>query len=119
MHLGCEPGSQRAEPRRAAVRSGLRAWRLVFKTSRGVPPGCPLSPRLGALFLEKLDGRLEATGLFFVRFMADVLAPPGWKLWHVMLDVWMLFLVGQPWYQSTQVAAIPYNRVLAYQAGGV
>jgi hypothetical protein len=36
-----------------------------------------------------------------------------------MLGVWMLFLVGQPGYQSTPVAAIPYNRVLAYPAGGV
>ena len=31
----------------------------------------------------------------------------GWNLWYVMLGVWILFLVGQFWYESTQVAAIP------------
>jgi hypothetical protein len=93
----------------------------LFESRRGVPLGCLLSPLLGVFFPREMDRRLEETGLFFVRFMADVLvlAPPGWNLWHVMLGVWMLFLMGQPWYQSTQVAAIPYSRVLAYQAGGV
>ena len=47
-----------------------------------MPLGCPLSPLLGAFFLRELDARLEATGLFFVRFMDDilVLAPTRWKL---------------------------------------
>jgi cell division protease FtsH len=42
----------------------------------------------------------------------------GWNLWYVMLGVWMLFLVGQFWYGSTQVAAIPYSRFLEYQQNG-
>jgi cell division protease FtsH len=42
----------------------------------------------------------------------------GWNLWYVMLGVWMLFLVGQFWYESTQVAAIPYSRFLEYQKEG-
>jgi hypothetical protein len=55
---------------------------LYYEFRRGIPLGCPLSPLLGAFFLAELDDRLEATGLFFVRFMDDVvvLAPTRWKL---------------------------------------
>ena len=43
---------------------------------------CPLSPVLGAFFLRTLDDALTKTGLFYVRFMDDiiVLAPTRWKL---------------------------------------
>ncbi|MDA0661101.1 MAG: reverse transcriptase/maturase family protein [Planctomycetota bacterium] len=49
---------------------------------QGISLGCPLSPLMGALFLDLLDCRMEATGLFYVRFMDDwvVLAPTRWKL---------------------------------------
>ncbi len=49
---------------------------------QGISLGCPLSPLMGALFLNVLDKRMEATGLFYVRFMDDwvVLAPTRWKL---------------------------------------
>jgi hypothetical protein len=62
---------------RTAERGGL-----YFEHRRGIPLGCTLSPLLGAFFLAELDERLEATGLFFVRFMDDilVLAPTRWKL---------------------------------------
>jgi RNA-directed DNA polymerase len=55
---------------------------LYTEFRRGIPLGCPLSPLLGAFFLGELDTRLEATGLFFVRFMDDVivLAPTRHKL---------------------------------------
>jgi len=55
---------------------------LFFEFRRGIPLGCPLSPLLGAFFLAELDRRLEETGLFFVRYMDDVLvlAPTRWKL---------------------------------------
>ncbi|MHC4225343.1 MAG: reverse transcriptase domain-containing protein [Planctomycetota bacterium] len=61
---------------RTSERGGL------FRDSGGLPLGCPLSPLLGAFFLKELDERLEATGLFFVRYMDDilVLAPTRWKL---------------------------------------
>jgi RNA-directed DNA polymerase len=44
--------------------------------------GCPLSPLIGAFFLDQLDHQMTATGLFYVRFMDDilVLAPTRWKL---------------------------------------
>lgn len=55
---------------------------LYTEFRRGIPFGCPLSPLLGAFFLSELDARLEATGLFFVRYMDDVivLAPTRHKL---------------------------------------
>jgi len=59
---------------------------LFFEFRRGIPLGCPLSPLLGAFFLAELDRRLEETGLFFVRYMDDVLvlAPTRWKLRRVV-----------------------------------
>jgi hypothetical protein len=61
---------------RSSERGGL------YRDSGGLPLGCPLSPLLGAFFLHELDTRLAATGLFFVRFMDDVLvmANTRWKL---------------------------------------
>lgn len=49
---------------------------------QGISLGCPLSPLMGALFLDVLDRRVEATGLFYVRFMDDwvILAPTRWSL---------------------------------------
>jgi cell division protease FtsH len=46
------------------------------------------------------------------------LAPPGWNPWYVLLGVWALFVGWQLWYESTQVAAIPYSRFLEYQQAG-
>jgi cell division protease FtsH len=42
----------------------------------------------------------------------------GWNLWYVMLGAWMLIMLGQLWYESTQVASIPYSRFLEYQQEG-
>ena len=55
---------------------------LYEDVEQGISLGCPLSPLIGALFLDRLDKRMEATGLFYVRFMDDwvVLAPTRWKL---------------------------------------
>ena len=49
---------------------------------QGISLGCPLSPLMGALFLDLLDRRMEATGLVYVRFMDDwvILSPTRWKL---------------------------------------
>ena len=63
--------------RRTAERGGC-----FWDYERGISLGCPLSPLIGAFFLDELDRRLAATGLFYVRFMDDilVLAPTRWKL---------------------------------------
>ncbi len=48
---------------------------------RGISLGCPLSPLIGAFFLKQLDQRMARSGLFYVRFMDDilVLAPTRWR----------------------------------------
>ena len=63
--------------RRTTTRGGL--YRDYM---RGISRGCPLSPLIGAFFLHALDQRMEKLGLFYVRFMDDilVLAPTRWKL---------------------------------------
>ncbi len=63
--------------RRCAERGGL-----FWEHSKGIALGSPLSPIIGAFFLTELDEKLEKLGLFYVRFMDDilVLAPTRWKL---------------------------------------
>ncbi len=53
-----------------------------FDHERGISLGCPLSPLMAAFFLYELDERMERSGLFYVRFMDDilVLAPTRWRL---------------------------------------
>lgn len=67
---------------------GQYLQRVVYDDGRyhdirqGISLGCPISPLMGALFLDLVDRRMEATGLAYVRFMDDgvVLAPTRWKL---------------------------------------
>jgi RNA-directed DNA polymerase len=40
---------------------------------RGISRGGPLSPLIGAFFLAELDRRISVTGLFYIRFMDDIL----------------------------------------------
>ena len=63
--------------RRTVVEDGL-----YEDVTKGISLGCALSPVIGALFLQRLDERMEATGLFYARFMDDwvILAPSRWKL---------------------------------------
>jgi RNA-directed DNA polymerase len=63
--------------RRCAERGGL-----FYDIECGISLGCPLSPLMGALFLQTLDERMEQLGLFYLRYMDDivVLAPSHWKL---------------------------------------
>jgi RNA-directed DNA polymerase len=46
---------------------------LFLRYKRGISQGCPLSPLIGAFFLKQLDDRMERLGLFYVRFMDDIL----------------------------------------------
>jgi hypothetical protein len=63
--------------RRCAERGGL-----FWEHRQGISLGCPLSPIIGAFFLAELDEQLDQTGLFWRRYMDDiiVLAPTRWKL---------------------------------------
>ena len=63
--------------RRTAERGGV-----FWDYRQGISLGCPLSPLIGAFFLSKLDMALEKLGLFFIRFMDDivVLSTTRWKL---------------------------------------
>jgi RNA-directed DNA polymerase len=63
--------------RRCAERGGL-----YWEHRQGIALGCPLSPIIGAFYLNELDEAFEGTGLFYARFMDDilVLAPTRWKL---------------------------------------
>ncbi len=55
---------------------------MFWDHERGTSLGCPLSPLMGAFFLNALDERMARLGLFYVRFMDDilVLAPTRWRL---------------------------------------
>ncbi len=63
--------------RRSAERGGV-----FWEYQQGISLGCPLSPLMGAFFLNALDQRMERSGLFYVRFMDDilVLARTRWRL---------------------------------------
>ncbi len=52
--------------RRTAERGGA-----FFDYDKGISLGCPLSPLIGAFFLDDLDRRMARSGLFYVRFMDD------------------------------------------------
>ncbi len=52
--------------RRTVVEDGL-----YEDVTKGISLGCALSPVIAALFLQRLDERMEATGLFYARFMDD------------------------------------------------
>ncbi len=70
--------------RRTAERGGL-----FWDYEKGISLGCALSPLMGALFLNCLDERMEKSGLFYVRFMDDilVLSPTRWKLRNAVTAV--------------------------------
>jgi hypothetical protein len=55
---------------------------LYLDVERGIPLGCSLSPLIGAVYLRRIDEAMEASGLFYARFMDDwvILAPTRWKL---------------------------------------
>ena len=67
-------------------------WNYIYRTvydggyykdiCHGICRGCPLSPLIGTLYLKQLDDRMARTGLFYVRFMDDIvlMAPTRWKL---------------------------------------
>lgn len=65
-----------------AMRRTVTWGGLYRECPRGISRGCPLSPLLGAFYLHELDLTMARSGLFYVRFMDDilVLAPTRWTL---------------------------------------
>jgi RNA-directed DNA polymerase len=65
-----------------AMRRTVTWGGLYWDIDTGISRGCPLSPLLGGFFLHELDAAMDAPGLYYVRFMDDilVLAPTRWKL---------------------------------------
>ena len=63
--------------RRTSERGG-RFWDY----EKGISLGCPLSPLIGAFFLNALDAAAAKLRPFYVRFMDDILilAPTRWQL---------------------------------------
>jgi hypothetical protein len=62
----------------------------IFTDNRhGISRGCPLSPLMGAFFLNALDDTMKRPGIFYVRFMDDivVLAKTRWKLRSAVADL--------------------------------
>jgi RNA-directed DNA polymerase len=55
---------------------------LYKEIQRGISRGCPLSPLIGAFFLAGLDAQFQQDGVFYVRYMDDILilVPTRWKL---------------------------------------
>ena len=66
-----------------------RCAELGWAYRQGIALGCPLSPIIGAFYLSELDAQLECLGLFYVRYMDDilVLSPTRWKLRHAVRGV--------------------------------
>ena len=62
---------------------------LCSTVTVGISLGCALSPVMAALYLEPLDGRMEAAGLTYARFMDDwvILAPTRWSLRRAVVIV--------------------------------
>ncbi len=56
--------------------------RSFWDFEKGISLGCPLSPLIGAFFLNSVDDAMKKLGLFYIRFMDDilVLARTRWQL---------------------------------------
>jgi cell division protease FtsH len=42
----------------------------------------------------------------------------GPSFWYLLLTVWLVIVVGQLWFENTQIATIPYSQFLEYQKEG-
>ena len=65
-----------------SMRRTVESGGLFRDVERGIARGSALSPLLGAFFLDALDQTMETLGVFYIRYMDDilVLAPTRWKL---------------------------------------
>ncbi len=78
----CEIGHSLGRIFQRSIRRSNEDDDRFWDYGKGISLGCPLSPLIGAFFLKRLDERMERSGLFYVRFMDDilVLAPTRWRL---------------------------------------
>ena len=55
---------------------------MVWEYRQGIPLGSPLSPVLGAFYLYELDRACTRRGLWYVRYMDDILilTSTRWRL---------------------------------------
>jgi RNA-directed DNA polymerase len=55
---------------------------IYKQVATGICLGCPLSPLMAAVYLEPLDSHMEASGVFYTRFMDDwvALTKTRWQL---------------------------------------
>jgi cell division protease FtsH len=44
--------------------------------------------------------------------------PAGWNVWYLILATWIVVLLGQAWWESTQIQTIPYSQFIEYQKAG-
>ncbi|MDH3210751.1 MAG: reverse transcriptase domain-containing protein [Burkholderiaceae bacterium] len=58
---------------RQAIERTVERGGLYRDIRTGISRGCPLSQLLGALYLKRLDDRMTRSGLFYVRYMDDIL----------------------------------------------
>jgi hypothetical protein len=62
-------------------------WNGVYhEVKKGIPMGSSLSPLLGAFYLRELDVRLAIPGVFYARYMDDILimTTSRWRLRHAI-----------------------------------
>jgi cell division protease FtsH len=51
-------------------------------------------------------------------FLQSLFVSGGPNFWYLLLAVWLAFMVGQLWYDTTQVSTIAYSQFLEYQKEG-
>ena len=55
------------------IRRTVEYGGLFREIRQGISRGCPLSPLFGGLYLKELDQQFERQGLFYLRYMDDIL----------------------------------------------
>ena len=55
------------------IRRTVEHGGLYRDIRQGISRGCPLSPLFGALYLKELDQEFDRKGLFYLRYMDDIL----------------------------------------------
>ncbi len=54
----------------------------------------------------------------YPQWLGTLFGPGRFGFWHVLLLLWLALLLGQAWYDATQITTIPYSQFLEYQRLG-